>query len=221
MREKEKYILLQDPIKFSDLDIGDCFIFLSKYLKNSIVYKKITNDSYRSELDPRIKINEHDEKFFVTKLDKDYIQFNEENKTTATPPETKEKEKCNHRFQNELFLIFSQNNHIFCDECHLHLGKLINKPIFDNTKSTQKGLIVLNKSKERYLEEFQARFINCEIGIEEDKYIDLENNQSTSIDQTSIINNQASKIAAQETEIKRLEKIIINQAEIIGKGSNG
>lgn len=41
------------------------------------------------------------------------------------------------------------------------------------------------------------------------------------IDQAFIINNQASKISDQEAEIKKLERIIINQAEIIGNKSNG
>lgn len=40
-------------------------------------------------------------------------------------------------------------------------------------------------------------------------------NQSSGINQTSIINNQASKIAELESEVKRLEKIVIGLSEVL------
>lgn len=142
--------------------------------------------------------------------------------------------ECNHRFKNELFLTFSMDNNImdnniFCGECYIHFGRVVNKPIFHLGKDTKKGLIELNESKEMYLEEFQSRFINCEIITVKDKYkllsksdedhfkliseVNQDIKKSENIDQHVIINNQINKITDLETEVKRLEKIVIGLSE--------
>lgn len=114
--------------------------------------------------------------------------------------ETKEKESCNNL--HSIFTFVTEG--LICSKCHTLLAIEIDSKFYWNIFDLKaRELIKENVSLANLFKEWSSF------------------KKSSSIDQTSLINNQIQKIAAQEAEIKRLQKIIINQAEIIGNKSNG
>ena len=110
------------------------------------------------------------------------------------------KENCNNL--HSIFTFVTEG--LICSKCHILLATEIDSKFYWNVFDLKvRDLIKENISLANLFREWSAF------------------NQDSLIDQTSVINNQIQKIAEQEAEIKRLEKIIINQAEIIGNKSNG
>lgn len=144
----------------------------------------------------------------------------------------KDKEQCNHKTNENKLDLSVFDGDIDCRRCSINFGRITKEVEWFNSSDYQEGEIQIRQKFSFLLDLFKQEFEKFKIIVlAHDKYKPLsksdenhfklisEVNQdikkSENIDQVSIINNQASKIAELESEVKRLEKIVIGLSEVL------
>lgn len=141
-------------------------------------------------------------------------------------------DKCNHKDKEGKLDLSVFDGDIDCRRCSVNFGRITKTVEWFNSSDYQEGEIQIKQKFSFLLDLFKQEFEKFKIIVlAHDKYKPLsksdenhfklisEVNQdikkSENIDQVSIINNQASKIAELESEVKRLEKIVIGLSEVL------